>query len=170
MAFDSKLFCIIKLVYIIKVVNFRYGWKAKWRKRGLRLCSTELATQAHLDHGTTINLLINATLKISPSALVFYPWFVALQWGSCKGICVLGSKYFAQRFNWPFDKNGQKKLADLGTFLAVSQNPITSRFWFFGFLIFTLSFVQIKRNHPWNIFRSQSMFLILVRINCFWLI
>ena len=53
--------------------------KKNGRKRGLRLCSTELATPAHLAHGTTINLLINVTLKISPSALVFYPWFVALQ-------------------------------------------------------------------------------------------
>ena len=79
MAFDSKLFCIINLVYNIKVVNFRHGLKEKWRKRGLRLCSTELATQAHLAHGTTINLLINVTLKISPSALVFYPCSVALQ-------------------------------------------------------------------------------------------
>ena len=79
MAFDSKLFCIIKLVYNIKVVNFMYGSKEKWRKRGLRLCSTELATPAHLAHGTTINLLINVTLKISPSAIVFYPSFVARQ-------------------------------------------------------------------------------------------
>ena len=79
MVFDIKLFGITELVNNIKVVNFMHGPKAKWRKRGLRLCSTELATPAHLAHGTTINLLINVTLKISPSALVFYSCSVALQ-------------------------------------------------------------------------------------------
>ena len=79
MVLDIKLFDITELVYNIKVVNFMYGSKEKWRKRGLRLCSTELATPPHQAHGTTINLLINVTLKISPSALVFYPCSVALQ-------------------------------------------------------------------------------------------
>ena len=53
-------------------------------------------------------------------------------------------------------------LASPVTVLAVSQNPPTSRFWSFGFLIYTLLCVQIKKNSLWYIFLFQSIFLILV--------
>ena len=47
-----------------------------------------------------------------------------------------------------------------------SQNPLNARFWAFGFLIYTSSSANFKKDPPRNIFLSQSMFLPLVLCNC----
>ena len=47
-----------------------------------------------------------------------------------------------------------------------SQNPLNSRFWAHGFLIYTLSFANFKKIHRDTFFFSHSMFLTLVYIIC----
>ena len=67
-------------------------------------------------------------------------------WDTC-------TSYFGpKKFDW-VGRGGQRR-SKYGPemSLAISRNPLTSRFWAFGFSIYTSSSANFKKDPPWNIF------------------